>query len=102
MKHHTINLCELWHMRLGHIHFRAQPGLQRMVKGIPSFNFVHDVVCQGHALGKNVKKKFHSSHTRSKGILYLMHSDVCGPMSSPSLSGHLYYVLFIDNFSCKA
>ena len=26
-------------------------------------------------------------------------SDVCGTMSSSSLSGYLYYVSFIDNFS---
>ena len=31
-----------------------------------------------------------------------MHSDVCGPMSFPSLSGNLYYVLFINDFSRKA
>ena len=73
-----------------------------MVKGMPSFDYVHDSICRGCALGKNVKKKFPSSHTRSKGILDLVHSDLCGPMSTPSLSGYLYYVLFIDDFSRKA
>ena len=38
---------------------------------------------------------------RSKVILDLIHSDICGPTSSPSLSGCLYYVLFIDNHSWK-
>ena len=31
-----------------------------------------------------------------------IHSDICGPMSSPSLSGCLYYVLFIDDHSRKS
>ena len=29
----------------------------------------------------------------------LIHFDICGPMSSPSLSGCLYHVLFIDDHS---
>ena len=28
-----------------------------------------------------------------------LHSDVCGPMYSNSLSGYVYYVSFIDDFS---
>ena len=32
----------------------------------------------------------------------IIHSDVCGPMSSSSLSGYVYYVSFIDDFSRKA
>ena len=57
---------------------------------------------KGCALGKNVKNKFPRSHTRSKGILDLVHSDLCGPMSTPSLNGYLYYVLFINDISRKA
>jgi len=61
----------------------------------------HDGVCRGCVLGKNVKSSFPSSSRRSKGILDLVHSDICGPMSAQSLSGFLYYVLFIDDFSWK-
>ena len=31
----------------------------------------------------------------------MIHSDVCGPMSSSSLSGYVYYVYFIDDFFRK-
>jgi transposase InsO family protein len=41
------------------------------------------------------------SDNRSKGILDLIHSNVCGPMSVASLNGYLYYVLFIDDHSQK-
>ena len=49
--------------------------------------------------GKNTKKIFPSSESKEKGILEIIHSDVCGPMSSKSLSGYVYYVSFIDDFS---
>ena len=52
--------------------------------------------------GKNTKKTFPSSESKAKGILEIIHSDVCGPMSSSSLSGYVYYVSFIDDFSRKA
>ena len=68
---------------------------------MPIFNIEHDSVCWGCDLGNNVENKFPKNHTRYKGILYLMHYYVCGLMSSPSLIGYIYYVLFIDNFSRK-
>ena len=58
-------------------------------------------VCKGCAKGKNTKKNFLSSESKEKGILEIIHSDVCGPMSSSSLSGYVYYVYFIDDFSRK-
>ena len=54
------------------------------------------------ALGKKIKTNFPRSTNISKGILDLIHSDVCIPMSASSLSGYLYYVLFIDDFSRKS
>jgi hypothetical protein len=33
--------------------------------------------------------------------LELIHSDVCGPIPSTSLSGYVYYVSFIDDYSLK-
>ena len=54
---------------------------------------------KGCAKGKNTNKPFPSSESKAKGILQIIHSDVCGPMSSISLSGYAYYVSFIDDFS---
>ena len=58
-------------------------------------------MCKGCALGKNIKDDFPSSESKSKGILDLIHSDVCGPMSVASMEGASYYVTFIDEFSRK-
>jgi len=48
-------------------------------------------------LGKYTKAPFPSSETSTTGILDLIYSDVSVRMSSPSLSGFEYYVLFIDD-----
>jgi len=100
--HHTIDPCELCHRRFGHLHYKALPGLQKMVTGMPEVSPKHEGIYKGCALGNNTKKSFPKSKNRSKGILNLIHSDICGPMSSPSLSGCLYYVLFIDDHSRKS
>ena len=61
----------------------------------------HDGVCRGCVLGKNVKGLFPRRKRRSKEILDLIHSDICGPMIAQSLSRYLYYILFINDFSWK-
>ena len=61
----------------------------------------HDGVCKGCAQGKNMKIMFPNSDDKAKGILDTVHSDVCGPMTTTSLSGYVYYVSFTDDFSRK-
>jgi hypothetical protein len=70
-----------------------------MVEGIPELKSIHEGICKRCALGKNIKKPFPSSNNRSKKILDLIHSDVCGPMPFRSLGGFLYSVIFIDDYS---
>jgi transposase InsO family protein len=72
-----------------------------MVCGMPSISLSKNEICKGCMLGKNIKKAFPSSDNRAHGILDLIHADVCGPMPSPSLSGYLYYAIFIDDYSRK-
>jgi hypothetical protein len=72
-----------------------------MVTGLPDIQVERDGVCKGCALGKNVKGSFTSSDSMSKGILNIIHFDVCGQMMVPSLGNFVYYVLFIDDYSRK-
>jgi hypothetical protein len=90
----NISLSELWHKRLAHLHYRALPALGKMVTCLLELRVEHDGICRGCSLGKNAKGSFPGSDNRSKGILDLVHSDLCGPMTMASLSGYLYYVIF--------
>jgi hypothetical protein len=99
--HDSISLSELWHIRLAHLHYRALLALGKMVTGLPPVRVEHDGVCRGCPLGKNAKGRFSSSDNRSKRVLDLINSDLCGPMTIASLSGYLYYVIFIDDYSRK-
>jgi hypothetical protein len=51
------------------------------------------------SLGKYAKIVFPRSDRRSKGILGLIHSDVCGPISTMFIGGFSYYVFVIDDNS---
>ena len=75
--------------------------MNKAVTGLPEFQVNQDGVCKGCAQGENTKSLFPSSDSKAKGILDIVHSDVCGPMLAISLSGYVYYVSFIDVFSCK-
>jgi hypothetical protein len=79
--HNNDNLCELWHKRMGHLHHRVLPILREIVTGLPEFSIEQHGVCRGCMLGKHAKVAFPSSEHRSKGILDLVHSYVCGSMS---------------------
>ena len=83
---------------MGHIHHKALRLLREIVIGVLDVNTEHDDVCKGCVLGKFVKASFPRSDTRSKGVLDLVHLDVCGMMSKKSLRGYEYYVTFIDDF----
>ena len=99
--HESIEPSELLHRRLAHVHYRALPLARKFVEGLQEIQTKHDGVCKGCAKGKNTKNTFPSSEIVEKGILEIMHSDVCSPMPSNSLSGYVYYVFFIDDFSRK-
>ena len=69
-----------------------------MVKGFldcsSEFDFFEHCV-----YGKHNRVSFPTGATRAKRKLELVHSNVFGPGSIPSLSGSKYYVSFIDDFS---
>ena len=92
---------ELWHRRLAHINHQALPYVRKIVTCLPNLKIDHEGTCKGCAKGKNIKNPFPKSETKTKGTLELIHSYVCGPMPSTSLTGYGYYVTFIDYYSRK-
>ena len=75
--------------------------MSKMVTGLPEIQVDHEGICKGSAEGKSVKSPFPSSESKAKGVLDIIHSDVCGPMSTSSSNGYVYYVSFIDDYSHK-
>ncbi|EOY17849.1 Copia-like retrotransposable element, putative [Theobroma cacao] len=57
-------------------------------------------ICSSCQYGKLTRRSFpKASLNRAKHRLELVHSDVAGPMSEPSLNGSKYFVIFIDDMS---
>jgi transposase InsO family protein len=83
------------------INYKVLPYVSKVVTGSPELKVDHKGVCKGCAQGKNIKNPFAKSDNKTKGVLELIHSDVCSPMPSTSLSGYVYYVSFIDDHSRK-
>ena len=83
------------------MNYRALSMARKEVSILPEIQENHEGICKGCAQGKNVKKTFPSSERKEKGIPEIVHSVVCGPMYSSSLSKYVYYVSFIDYFSRK-
>jgi hypothetical protein len=91
---------ELWHRRLCH---PSYPVLRKMVKDnlvsglkITSTSKA-DPICEPCLAGKMVADPFPSSSHKSTHLLQLIHSDVHGPIRTPSHSGFIYWVTFIDD-----
>ena len=52
LSHETSNSTEIWHRRLGHLHYHALSSIGKIVKGLPSLKNDHLSICKGCALGK--------------------------------------------------
>jgi transposase InsO family protein len=87
--------------RLAHINYKALPYICKAVTSLPELKVDQEGICNGCAQGKNIKNPFPKRDNKEEGVLELIHSDVCGPMPSSSISGYVYYVSFIDDYSCK-
>jgi hypothetical protein len=83
----------LWHQRLRHI---GEKGLRLlhgkgMVGGMSKF-FLDFDFCEHCVYGKHNRVRFPFGAIRAEGILQLVHSDVFGPVSVPTLGKSVYYV----------
>ena len=90
----------LWHRRFGHHRIK---NLQKMSKGNLVSSFSFDIkreidFCEICISGKHHKSHFPiSGGTRSKELLGLVHSDLCGKINTQSLGGAEYFLAFIDD-----
>jgi transposase InsO family protein len=70
-----------------------------MVTDLPPVS-CNNGVCASCVLDKHHRDNFDKRASwHASGPLQLVHSDLCGPLSSPSFSGCKYFLTFIDDFS---
>lgn len=81
---------DLWHQRLGHL---GKQQLKRtiskqLVRGLNVSKAAEPFLCEGCVVGKIHWKPFNQvGEIGSTEKLQLVHSDVCGPMSTESIGG---------------
>jgi transposase InsO family protein len=98
---HSDDLSKLWHEQFGHVNYLSLQQLcnQQMVTGLPPVS-CRDGVFVGCVLGKHHQDSFDKRASwHASSPLQLVHNDLCGPLSSPSISGCKYFLTFIDDFS---
>ena len=88
----------MWHCRLGHI---SENRMKRLHDDglLTSFDFESYETCEACLLGKMTKTPFSGFPERASDLLELVHSDVCGPMSTTARGGFQYFITFTDDFS---
>jgi hypothetical protein len=73
---------------------------KRLVDGIPDIHFSKGV-CEGCALGKDPQEKFDKGKSqRDFTPLDMIHGDLMGPFSYPSINKSRFVLIFVDDFSC--
>lgn len=98
-----VNETLLWHRKLGHINFNSMRKMRDgAVDGIKFDGKADDVQnCEVCCEGKMHRLPFPTSETRSTKILELVHSDLMGPMETPSIGKARYILTFLDDFTKK-
>lgn len=88
-----------WHERYGHLNLNDLKRLktQDMVIGIQINTSDKNFECEICHRGKMHQLPYKRSQTRESETLGLVHSDICGPISTPSIGGAKYFATFIDD-----
>nr|GEW36599.1 reverse transcriptase domain-containing protein [Tanacetum cinerariifolium] len=92
----------LWHRRLSHLNIDNINLLSKkdIVIGLPKLKYVEDQLCSSYELTKAKRSSFKSKAVpSSKGRLYLLHMDLCGPMRVASMNEKKYILVIVDDYS---
>jgi hypothetical protein len=91
----------LWQERLGHLNFDALHKMEKhgMVQGLPPIDRVHQL-CIECVTTKLKRRPFPlQAKRRAEGLLDLVHSNLCGPITPPTPGGKQYFLLLVDDKS---
>ena len=105
-KEQNLNVAEksnemLWHRRYGHLGEQNLKNLanDELVKDF-DYNASKNIgFCESCIGGKQHRTPFDSSERHTVDLLELVHSDVCGKISEPSIGGAQYFLTFTDDKS---
>ena len=98
---HDNETINLWNQMFRHLKYRYIQTLSKenMVEGFPSIKFSKGT-CKGCIVGKDAKCKYNKGKERRViQVLDLIHSDIIGPIPTPSYGKSRYVLTFIDDFS---
>ncbi|XP_019442383.1 PREDICTED: repetitive proline-rich cell wall protein 2-like [Lupinus angustifolius] len=101
-KTETSNLgnYDLWHKRLGH------PSNAKLAILNKAFSFINNKFnaepCDICHYAKQKRLSFHDSNNNSAHTFDLIHMDIWGPISVPSILGHRYFLTVVDDKSRHA
>ena len=91
-----------WHSRLGH----RDPGAIKLMEKENMSTNLHIkpcdklLICECCLKAKMTKKPLpKASEEKTKEILELIHTDICGPMQTATPGGKVYFMTMIDDFS---
>jgi hypothetical protein len=94
---HVDESSRIWHERFEHLNFRYMQKLSKqiLVDVLPDIHFSKGI-CEGCVLGKHPQEKFDKGKTqRVSAPLYLIHSDLMGPFSHPSIDKTRFVLIFL-------
>ena len=97
-KREDVNVTYLWHCRLGHIN---ESRINKLYKDnfFYPYNYELYKTCESCLMKKMTKTLFTGHGDRTSDILDLVHTDVCGPMSTQVRGGYSYFITFTDDRS---
>lgn len=101
-KEHSKHCIHYWHRVFGHrdpdaIKFMSK---NNMIEGLQLVNCGLKIQCETCMKAKLTRLPFpKKSRNKSKEILDLIHTDICGPMQTESLGKKRYVLTLIDDFS---
>ena len=85
---------DLWHFHLGHL---SNTRLHTMQQLYPCLTINKDFTCTTCHYAKQRKLSFSSSHSTASRPFSLLHMDIWGPYSIPSIHGHRFFLTIVDD-----
>ena len=88
----------IWHKCLGHISKQIK---DRLIKDeiLQDLDFSYFDICVDCIKGKLTAKVRNAKVDRCTELLKVIHTDICGSFTPPTLGDHKYFITFNDDYS---